>query len=727
MFWNFWDARLIQPVIDEFEKQNPGVRIRNEQISWRNGLDKIVAAIANQRAPDICELGSTWMGRFMAEGALADVTGYFNDLKPDYLMWEPAPFNGRLYGLPWLIGPRVLFYNRRLFREAGLDPEKPPGTGEERLDAARRIHRPGDGIYGFGMNTGEGHVLYKKFMPLVWGRHGKIFDEDGNFVFTGRQTREALEYYRILRQFSYCEKQDLLDETFRLGRLGLNISGPWNFARYKSAAGNDFAVALMPKPVEKEGFSASFLGGQMLVILKKCRNPSIAASFIRFLARAENTLPVTRAALMNFPADKKAFNDKMFLAEPQLSVFVEQMKTAVHPPVNRMWIEVERIINSTIERCLYGESIDLVFADAEAEFLRVKRRLADSERFADSTPADNRSAGQEIFSGSTMTTTVLVFLIGIGTLVNAGLLFFILCGKSPESETCAGYHFSRSQRPILLLLPWLISFAVFWLYPLAFSLILSFCDYDVFHPDVFRFAGWNNYLRLFADPDFLQSFVNTLIFVIGTAPITAALALILALMVNKTRYGSEYFRSVFFLPSIISIVVIATIFKSFYSPAGGRNMLLEYLGIGARAWLTEKNLALPAIMFMNIWAYTGYYMILYLAALKSVPAQLYEAAQVDGADEWQQFRHITLPNIHYMTVFILTVNSIRNWQIFPEVFTLTRGGPVGSTNTLVHYLYDTAFRYHEMGYASAISYVLLVIVMIFSLVQMRILERKKLW
>lgn len=282
----------------------------------------------------------------------------------------------------------------------------------------------------------------------------------------------------------------------------------------------------------------------------------------------------------------------------------------------------------------------------------------------------------------------------------------------------------KSQQVLLFLSPWLLTFAVFWLYPLVFSLILSFCDYDVFHPAMFSFAGFKNYWRLLGDGDFMQSFANTLIFVVGTTPVTTLLALALALMVNNVSRGSGIFRSIFFLPSIISIVVTATIFKSMYSPIGALNRFLAIFGLPGQAWLIEKNLAMPAIMLMNIWAYTGYYMILYLAALKAVPRQLYEAAEVDGADEWQQFRYITLPQIHYMTIFILVVNTIRSWQVFPEVFTLTRGGPVGSTNTMVHHLYETAFRYHEMGYASAISYVLLAIILVFSLLQMYVLQGK---
>ena len=273
--------------------------------------------------------------------------------------------------------------------------------------------------------------------------------------------------------------------------------------------------------------------------------------------------------------------------------------------------------------------------------------------------------------------------------------------------------------------PWLLTLAVFWIYPLIFSLILSFSDYDVFHPELFSFVGWENYIRLWHDASFRQALFNTFIFVIGTTPVTTVLALVLALMINSVRRGSQVFRSVFFLPSIVSIVVTATIFKSFYSPIGLLNRIVEFLGFSGHGWLVEKAFAMPAIMMMNIWAYTGYYMVLYLAALTAVPKQLYEAAEVDGADEWEQFWYITLPQIKYMTVFVVVINTIRSWQVFPEVFTLTHGGPVGSTDTLVHHLYDTAFRFHDMGYASAISFVLLAIIMVFAIIQMKILQSKK--
>lgn len=285
----------------------------------------------------------------------------------------------------------------------------------------------------------------------------------------------------------------------------------------------------------------------------------------------------------------------------------------------------------------------------------------------------------------------------------------------------------RGARPLYALLflsPWLLTFLVFWLYPLAFSFLLSFCDYDVFRAGAFRWTGLDNVARLFSDTRFRQAFGNTLFFVLGTTPVTTLLALVLALLVERVRSLQNLFRSAFFLPSIISMVVIATIFKSFYAPDGFLNAVMAFAGFQKHAWLVETAWAMPAIMAMDVWSSVGYYMVLFLAALKSVPSHLYEAAEVDGAGEWAQFRHITLPQIRGMILFVIVINIIRGWQVFPEIFTLTRGGPLGTTDTLVHRVYEAAFRYHEMGYASAMAWVLFAVIMAMSLVQMRILREK---
>ncbi len=432
IFWNFWDPKLIVPVIEAFEKENPGVKIHNEQLTWNNGLDKIVVAMANNRAPDICEMGSTWMGKFMAEGALLDVTDEFSPLKDKYIMWEPAQMNGRLYGMPWLAGTRVMFYNKDLFIKAGLDPNKPPVTWDEFLNDCKKIHDPKNGIFGFGMNAGEGHILYKKFLPFGWGNGARVLDENGNFTFDSKEMKEALEFYLKLKEYSYCEKQDLLNDAFKKGKLGFEISGSWIFARLPIEAPNlNFGVCLVPKPSYEKGFSTSFMGGEILVLFKSCKNKELATKFIKFLTRSENALLITKEAWTSFPANVGAFSDPAF-SDPKTQVFFEQMKTGIHPPVHRLWIELETIINNTVEKAMYGEPIDKVFAEARLEYNRILRTKSNKQENILNTEKketktlDNQNISYQTQTNNTNWLMILVSFIAVGTLINAVLMSFIL-------------------------------------------------------------------------------------------------------------------------------------------------------------------------------------------------------------------------------------------------------------------------------------------------------------
>lgn len=434
-FWNFWDPKLIVPVIEAFEKENPGVKIHNEQLTWNNGLDKIVVAMANNRAPDICEMGSTWMGKFMAEGALLDVTDEFSPLKDKYIMWEPAQMNGRIYGMPWLAGTRVMFYNKDLFIKAGLDPEKPPVTWDEFLEACKKIHDPKNGVFGFGMNAGEGHILYKKFLPFGWGNGARVLDENGNFVFDSKEMREALEFYLKLKEYSFCEKQDLLNDAFKKGKLGFEISGSWIFARLPIEAPNlNFGTCLVPKPSYEKGFSTSFMGGEILVLFKSCKNKELATKFIKYLTRSENALLITKEAWTSFPANVGAFSDPAF-SDPKTQVFFEQMKTGIHPPVHRFWIELETIINTTVEKAMYGEPIDKVMKEARAEYERIVKSKSKTEPISNKNEINMKETAkaaqliqttQSNQPNQTNWLMILVSFIAVGTLINAVLMSFIL-------------------------------------------------------------------------------------------------------------------------------------------------------------------------------------------------------------------------------------------------------------------------------------------------------------
>jgi multiple sugar transport system substrate-binding protein len=376
-FWQFWDLAAIEPIVEEFERQNPGIQVEVEQLTWKSGLEKIQAAVASGTQPDLCELGSTWLPRFSYEGVLDDVTPVYMAERDSFLMWDSGLYDGRAYGLPWVQGTRVLFVNRELFRRAGLDPDHPPDTWDELLGAAQKISALGTGIYGFGQNIGERYVLYKKFMAFAWGNGGDVFDESGNVVVNSPEMIEALEFYLKLSPFSLQEKQEVLDQYFKTGRLGMQVSGAWNIKNYKLEAPNlDYTVALVPRPGPDRGAHASFAGAEMLVVFKASRNRDAALGLARFLQSYPQAKALSLATGSVFPASVRAIDDPAFTADPRVKVFIEQAFTSRTPPSHPGWMEMEEVIDRAVEESLYGRRAPRwCLDDAAAEITRIAARF----------------------------------------------------------------------------------------------------------------------------------------------------------------------------------------------------------------------------------------------------------------------------------------------------------------------------------------------------------------
>ncbi len=285
----------------------------------------------------------------------------------------------------------------------------------------------------------------------------------------------------------------------------------------------------------------------------------------------------------------------------------------------------------------------------------------------------------------------------------------------------------HSRRGTLLFLsPWLLTLALFWLYPLAYSLYLSFTDYKLLEGTT-SFVGLANYSSLFADPDFIRSLVNTAIFVVGTIPFTTVIALALALLVNRKIPGAAFFRSAYFVPSITSLVVIALVFTNLYARNGYIGMLFDLVRLPrpANGFLFSEHSALAAIMAMDIWIASGYYMLLVYAGIRSIPQEQYEAARLDGASAVSQFFRITLPQLRPIALYVILINTIKSFQVFVEIYVMTKGGPLNSTLTVVYFVYDRGLHRFDMGYASAAAYILFALIMTFAILQMKIFRAGK--
>ncbi|HOP06820.1 MAG TPA: sugar ABC transporter permease [candidate division Zixibacteria bacterium] len=280
----------------------------------------------------------------------------------------------------------------------------------------------------------------------------------------------------------------------------------------------------------------------------------------------------------------------------------------------------------------------------------------------------------------------------------------------------------------LLTFPWSATLLAFWVFPLVYSFIVGFTDYRLLGRG-YHWVGFDNYIQLFHDADFLSALGNTFVFVFGTIPVTTVIALVLALLVNKRFTGRGLFRAGYFLPSITSMVVIALIFTNLYQRGGYIATLATMIGLTPpeHGFLFDRDTALYSIMGMDIWMSVGYYMLIFLAGLKAIPTELYEAAAISGAGRIRQFFSITLPLLRPTALFILVINSIKSFQVFVEIFVMTKGK--FDTATVVYFLYDEGLQTQfKFGYASAAAYVLFIIIGVFSLIQFILMRRRQpLW
>jgi multiple sugar transport system substrate-binding protein len=368
VFWQFWPAEIVGPLLSRFEKENPGWKVQMEQLAWESGLEKITAAVDSGKVPDLCELGSTFMPRLLASGTLADWSAGIGDLKPALRGWELCSVGDVAFGVPWVMGTRALFYNKTLFARAGLDSTRGPETWEELRADAAAIQRLGHGVKGYGVQAGERSVLFKKFMPFAWGNGGHILSDDlKSAEFDSPRNVEALSFYLSLRSVGMTERQDVLDRTFKEGKLGLEVSGAWLFKSIpRDAPALRYGVALVPRPEQERGFHASFAGGQVLASFAASKQKRAALELARFLVRPENALALARSAQSVQPATIGADTFAYYRERPNEQLMIRQFETAVPTPNHPAWVEMEAAIEDEVELALLDrKTAERAVADAQ--------------------------------------------------------------------------------------------------------------------------------------------------------------------------------------------------------------------------------------------------------------------------------------------------------------------------------------------------------------------------
>ncbi len=292
--------------------------------------------------------------------------------------------------------------------------------------------------------------------------------------------------------------------------------------------------------------------------------------------------------------------------------------------------------------------------------------------------------------------------------------------QSPQKARGLSKAARRNLTAYSFIAPNFIGFCIFTLVPMVFAIALSLCNWDGVHR--VEYAGLTNFINLFKDRTFKAAFVNTIIYTAATVPLTMLCSLGLAMLLNQKVFGRNFFRTVAFFPYVASLVAVAAVWNMIFSPSMGPvNMVLNKLGVEKLPrWAAGKDTAMITVILFSVWKNMGYYMVIFLAGLQGLNPSLEEAAKLDGANKWQNFLHVTLPQLQPTTFLVIITLTIASFKVYDQMYMITQGGPGKATITLVYYIYNVAFvNTPKYGYASAIAMVLFVLVLLVTILQFR--------
>lgn len=342
--WTFWPETYYEDTFSEFAAAHPGVKIVHEQLDWTNGLDKITVAIAARSGPDVIELGSTWMPQFMGANALAPID--VSSIEQDMTGLDSVTKGGNVFGIPWFGTANVIYYNKQLFKQAGVS--EVPTTWSEFKAASEKIAALGDDIYGYAIKIGGRFTTWQKFYPFVWSNGGKTLNDDWTRALVTEQPFvDALAYYIDLAKSSIVGTQEELRQAFQLGKVGMMLDGTLNLDA--DAPDLEWGTFLLPAPDGRE--SVAFSGADYLVVWSGSKVQDVAGELAVKMARG-NLVSSQVPTLISFSRSDQEIH---LAAHPEIGIFIEAMANATHPPLHPDWEEIATYVTEAVEGLLLGQ------------------------------------------------------------------------------------------------------------------------------------------------------------------------------------------------------------------------------------------------------------------------------------------------------------------------------------------------------------------------------------
>ncbi len=748
------ETKGLDAQVAEFEKRNPDIDV--SLLSMGAGSmnpQKLLTAIVGGVPPDVINQDRFTIGDWASRDAFQSLDEFLAAEKklPDGIRaenfysaaWKEAAYKGQIYAIPTGIDDRMMFYNRKMFREAGI--KNPPQTWEELLEVAKKLTKTNkDGTFermGFIPNYGNSWLyLYS------WQNGGEFMSPDGRTcTLNNKYSVESLEYmtkvYDALGGYDRVNIfqsgfQGAEQDPFYTGKIGMVITGNWvlgGIARY--APGLDFGVAPAPVPAARLRGEGRFkgqpkfltwTGGFSLAMPKGTKHPQEAWKFIKWMTSPD-------AAVLAAATDKKYNESKgkpfVFGLTANQKINAELLRR--FPPAGKNLVEGQRAF---IEMLPYAKYRPVTFVgqtlwdahvrafEQAAAHAKTPKGAMDEQTYLVQKELDKSFAREKLPLFSFGAPALI-----IGLLLVVGLTFGAInirkqVGTSPmaRGEALAGY---------LMAAPWIIGFVLLTAGPILASLLMAFSDYDVLHAP--RYAGLSNFQTLFTDDRELltKALGNAAYLAVFGIPLGMATGLGIAMLLNMKVRGMAWYRTAFYIPSIVPAIASAVLWAWILAGDPNKGLLnavwkatiTDWFSIAPPGWFGVAEWAKPGLIVQGLWG-AGGGMILWLAGLQGIPQSLYEAAQIDGARAWKQFQHVTLPLLSPYIFFQLIMGTIGALQEFDRVYVLGGGsgnaGPLDSLLVPVLYLFTNAFRYFKMGYASAIAWVIFVIILALTLVQL---------
>lgn len=763
-------SQEVELALHQFEELNPQYKVTfSSSVSPDTASDgqRLLTAIAGNVPPDLMMFDRFAVGEWAARGAFTDLTPLIDTQKKDdpyridlsqYYPWTldevryARPRSGEkpgLYGLPASADIRLLYSNADHLRQAGFVDEKgeprPPRTWEELRDAATKLtRRNANGQItrlGFAPNYGNSWLYIYAFQA-----GGNLLSDDKTRITLDsppvrRALRFMMDIYDDLggaaqvNAFQAAFQDSGALDAFIQGSVSMKIDGTWSMQKIADWARDmDFRITPAPLPADRRAAGApdvTWAGGNALVIPSTSRQKEGAFKLMQFLTSRQ-----VYRMLEGASRETAATEGKLYLPQPKPNrVFFEELekewiqndpsipknfkaayavirellpKTLIRPPTpvgQLLWNQHVRAMDAAVNHQYAAGRKD---KDDEVEYclaLMQKDAQRQLDSFLEPPPPHEVQWG--------------IYFVGYALVIlGFGAAMMIAYKRHRLSHN---YRKRELGAAMLFASPWLLGIICLTGGPILFSVVMSFTRYDVLTSA--RYVGIENYHRILSDEVFYTSLYNTAVMVLRV-PLVMAVGLGIAMLLNRQIRGIGSYRTAFFVPSIMPAVAASLLWLLLLNPSVGvinavLNWLfaLLHLPISPPSWLQDANWSKPSIMLMSVWG-AGGGMIIWLAGLQSIPRQLYEAAEIDGASAFRRFTNVTLPMLSPYILFNAIIGVIATMQIFAEAYIMTSGGPADSTLFYAYYLFRNAFQYFRMGYASALAWILFTIVLALTLLQL---------